>query len=90
MPKTESAKKRLRQDAKKRLGNKAVMSRVRTESKKLRTAVDRKDTAEAGQQLGRVTKLLHKAAARGVIHKNKAARTQSQLQKSVNSAGDKE
>jgi len=90
VPKTRSAKKRVRQAEKKRLRNKAAKSRLKTETKKLRMAVERKDTAEAGQQLGRVTKLLHQAAAKGVIHKNKAARAQSKLQKHLNIATEKE
>jgi len=73
VPKTKSAKKRVRQAEKRRLRNKAVKSRLKTEAKKLR-----------------VTKLLHRAAAKGVIHKNKAARVQSKLQKHLNIAAEKE
>jgi len=90
VPKTKSAKKRVRQAEKRRLRNKAVKSRLKTEAKKLRMAAERKDVAEAGRQLGLVTKLLHRAAAKGVIHKNKAARVQSKLQKHLNIAAEKE
>lgn len=85
MPQRASAKKRERQNEKRRLKNRAAKSRLRTESKKFLLAVERGDAAQAGQQMSTVTKLLHQAAAKGLIHKNKAARTQTKLQEKLDS-----
>jgi small subunit ribosomal protein S20 len=75
MPNTASAKKRLRQDEKKRVRNSAVKTRIKTETKK----------ALAGEThiaFGAIDR----AAAKGVIHKNTAARKKSRLARTLASA----
>ena len=86
MPHRPSAKKRLRQDEERTLRNKAVKSRLKTETAKFEMAVERGDTAEADQQLSAVTKLLQKASVKGVISENTAARRQSRLQRKLSAA----
>lgn len=55
----------------------------------MRTAVKRvrstKDKAKAQEELKKTVKLLDQLAARGVIHRNKAANAKSRLTKLVNS-----
>lgn len=83
MPQRPAAKKSVKQNKKREKRNSSVKSRLTTETRKFERAVEREDQEEAQEQLNLVTKLLHQAAAKGVIHKNKAARRQSQLQKSL-------
>jgi small subunit ribosomal protein S20 len=70
--------KRNRQNEKARLRNKAVRSELRTRTKNAVTAAE-----EGAENLVAATQLaikkLDKAAAKGVIHKNQAARRKSRL-----------
>ena len=84
MPQRPSAFKALRQNKKKQKRNKAVKSRLRTEQNKFDRMIERGDVEEASQQLDLLTKLFQRAASKNVIHKNKAARLQSQQQKRLN------
>lgn len=81
MPQHKSAKKRMRQNEKRRQRNKSKKSRVRTKIKKLRSMED-KD--EAQELLNEVKGELDRLAAKGIIHKNKAANSKSKLEKHVN------
>ena len=79
MPNTKGAKKRLRQNVVRRDRNRAVKTRMRHSLRKFREAVEAKNFDEA-KELSRVTaQLLDKAAARGVIHRNNAARLKSRM-----------
>ena len=73
MPNTPSAKKRLRQDEKIRVRNQAIKTRVKTETKKVL----------AGGEIVTAFAAIDRAAAKGVIHKNAAARKKSRLVKRV-------
>jgi small subunit ribosomal protein S20 len=77
--------KRNRQNEARRVRNKAVRSEVRTRSKAALEAAEQgaDDVAEAA---GLAAKRIDKAAAKGVIHKNAAARRKSRLAKRVNAA----
>ena len=86
MPRRPSPKKALRQTKKRTLANKAIKSRLTTEIRKFQRELERKEVTAADEQLNLVTKLLLKGATKGVIHKNKAARKQAQLQKALNVA----
>ena len=81
MPQHESAKKRMRQNEKRRKRNKSQKSRVRTKIKKLRSLDDKE---EAQELLNDVKGDLDRLAVKGVIHKNKAANRKSKLEKHVN------
>ena len=81
MPQHKSAKKRVRQNEKRRLRNKEMHSRVRTKIKKLEHMED-PEAAEA--MLNEVKAELDRLASKGIIHKNKAANTKSKLEKAVN------
>lgn len=80
MPTTKSAKKRLRQNEKRRQRNRAVKASLKTEIRKVREAVAAKNYDLANQELRVVTKKLDQAAAKHVIHRNKASRIKSRLQ----------
>lgn len=88
MPHRASARKALRQNKNRRLRNRSVKSRLKTETGKFERTVERGDAGEAGSQLTLVTRLLHKAAAKGVLHDNTAARRQQRLQKQLNAISE--
>lgn len=79
----KSALKKMRRDEKARLRNKAVRTRFRNLIKAVREAVEKGDSDGARQALAVAAPYLQKAAARGVVHKNKAARDISRLTKHV-------
>lgn len=82
MANIKSQIKRNRQNEKARLRNRAVRSEMRTRNKiAITSATGEADTAESLQA---AIKMIDKAAAKGVIHKNKAARDKSRLIKRVN------
>jgi small subunit ribosomal protein S20 len=80
VPTIKSAKKRLRQSEKRRERNKSVKSRIRTQTKKL---LSTESPDEAEELLQELYALLDKAAGKGVIHENKAAREKSKLARHV-------
>jgi small subunit ribosomal protein S20 len=70
MPNLASAKKRLRQNTKKALRNQIAKTRIKTETKKVL----------AGEaELGTAQSVIDRAAAKGIIHRNTAARRKSRL-----------
>jgi len=80
MPRHESAKKRMRQNEKRRKRNKSQKSSVRTKIKKLRALEDKE---EARELLNDVKGDLDRLAAKGIIHQNKAANRKSKLERHV-------
>jgi small subunit ribosomal protein S20 len=79
----KSQKKRIKTNAKRAERNKAVRSELKTRTKNVARAADA-DDAVAATQLAQ--KRLDKAASKGIIHKNQAARRKSRLMKKVNAA----
>lgn len=79
MPNTKSAAKALRQSEKRRRRNQAVRSATRTYIKKARLAMEASSREEAWDALRRAIRALDKAAQKGVIHRNNAARRKSRL-----------
>jgi small subunit ribosomal protein S20 len=79
MPNTKSAKKRLRQSLERRARNRAVKSTLKTQIKKVLSAVEGGDAAASDEEYRTATKRLDQAAAKGVIHRNKASRLKSRL-----------
>lgn len=84
MAHTKSAKKRIRQSAKRRLENRYYGKTMRNAVRKLR-ATTSKD--EAQTELPRVISLVDKVAKRNQIHNNKASNLKSKLMKFVNKLG---
>ena len=79
-----SAKKRVRQNAKRRTINRARKTGVKADLKGINTAITAGDKKSAAEQLKGVIKNLDKTAARKTIHKNRAARLKSRLAKKIN------
>jgi small subunit ribosomal protein S20 len=79
MPHTHSAKKRLRQNIKRRAHNRALKKGIKLQIKKFLAAVKEGGPDQARQEYNLAAKKLDKAAARRVIHPNTAARKKSQL-----------
>jgi small subunit ribosomal protein S20 len=79
MPHTKSAEKRGRQAHKRNLYNRATKKVIRNQIKTFEEAVKSGSADEAQKQFNITAKKLDKAAARRVIHKNKAARKKSAL-----------
>ncbi len=80
MPRIKSAKKQLRQNRKHRVVNRDQRSTLRTAIKQVRTASSATDAQTAYKA---VEQLLDRAARKGLIHKNSAARHKSRLWKVV-------
>ena len=86
MPNTQGAKKRLRQNLVRRNRNRTVKSKLKGAIRKFRETVA-SGQLETAQQLRVATaKLLDQAAAKGVIHANKAARLKSRMSNHVKKA----
>jgi len=80
MAQHKSAQKRSRQNIKRHTRNKAALSRVKTLVRNVRNAKEKEKAAAA---LKIAVKTLDQLAAKGVIHKNKAANQKSSLTKFV-------
>jgi len=81
---TLSAKKRIRQSAKRRLKNRDRKRVIRLEMKKAQAVVVGGDKGAAGEELKKAQVVLDRMSSRGAIHKNTAARRKSKLAKKVN------
>ena len=83
MANIKSQKKRILTNEKARVANKAVRSELKTRTK---AAVTAAGTDAAPDALKLAVKKLDKAATKGVIHKNAAARRKSRLMKRINAS----
>lgn len=83
MAHTISGLRNIRRNDKRRLRNKAVKSEVRTGLKKVAEAVAKKDKTASAEALKAAYRLLDRAAAAKVLHKNAAARHKSALASKV-------
>ena len=79
-----SAKKRVRQTVRRNARNRYRKELLKEELKGFNTALASNDPAKAATQLNLVAQRLDRNAAKGVIHKNTAARKRSRLAKRVN------
>jgi len=80
---TRSALKRIRSNERKRLRNRLIRSRTRTAVGAARSAVKRGDGQQAEKQVLEAIRQLDRAAERGTIHRNNAARKKSRLMKQL-------
>ena len=79
-----SAKKRIKQNAKRRTINRARKSQVKTQIKHFEATLEKGDAEAATEQLRLITKKLDKTAATSTMHKRTAARKKSRLAKKLN------
>lgn len=86
LKKNPSALKALRRDARKAVYRGKVRTSTRTQVKKVRTLIASGKVAEADKALQDAVSALDKAAEKGVIHKNNAARRKARLMVALNQA----
>jgi small subunit ribosomal protein S20 len=82
MPNIKSAKKRVKVNAVKAARNKAARSALKTEIKNANAAIVAGENKE--EALKAAVKKIDQAAAKGLLHKNTAARKKSALAKKAN------
>ncbi len=87
MANTPQAKKRIRRNDRRAAVNGARVSRIRTFIKQLETALASGDKKEAQAAMQKVQPELARGVAKGVFHKNTAARKISRLTKRVAALG---
>ena len=81
----KSAIKRNRQNEKRRLHNRIFRGSTRTQIRKARNTINAGDKKAATEEVKRAVAQLDRAAAKGIIHKNNAARRKSRLMSQLNS-----
>jgi small subunit ribosomal protein S20 len=84
-----SAKKRVRQNAKRRLLNRDRKREIRLELKKIQSVITAGDKKSAAEELKKAQKTIDRISVRGGIHKKTAARRKSRLAKQVNALNAK-
>ena len=82
----KSALKRARQNSKRRLRNRMLRSRYRTEIKKFLTMINEQKLEDAQKFLSQIHSAIDKARTKGVIKKNTASRYKSNLTIKLNKA----
>ena len=85
MPHTGSAKKRLRQNEKRRLVNRAAKKAIKTQVKRLTEVLASGPIDKIRAEYNMLAKKLDKAAARRIVHPNLAARVKSQYSRLLHS-----
>jgi small subunit ribosomal protein S20 len=78
---TRSAIKRMRQNPKRRLRNRYFSGRARSFVRSARVEIENENLAEARLAVQKAISALDKAAEKGILHKNNAARRKSRLMK---------
>ena len=84
MPNIKSSIRSVKTDAERRAKNSAVKSQIRTATRKTVEAVEAGAVEDAKKALVQATSVIDKAASKGVLHKNTAARKKSNLTAIVN------
>jgi len=77
--------KRNKQNQKRRMRNRVYRGTARTYVRKAEAAIKVGDSQASQEEVLKAIKALDKAASKGVIHKNNAARRKSRLVKKLNS-----
>jgi small subunit ribosomal protein S20 len=86
MPNTPSAKKRLRQNEVRRERNRSIKSAIRSQIKKVHSALSAGDVTKAEEEFRLAAKRLDRAGAAKVIHPNASSRYKSRLQRMIRKA----
>ena len=84
MANSKQAKKRAVQSEKRRQHNASRRSMMRTLVKKVLAAIEAGDKELATKEFATATPILDRYASKGLIHKNKAARSKSRLSAKIN------
>jgi small subunit ribosomal protein S20 len=83
---TKSAIKRIRSSEKRRLRNRQFRTQARTYVKRARAQIEAGELEEAEKSVAEAIRALDKAAEKGIIHRNNAARRKSRLMLHLNQA----
>ena len=86
MPSSSSAKKRVRQNVKRRQKNRVTKKVIKTLSKRVVTSVSAKELDQAATDIKAAFSKIDKAGARRVLHPNTAARRKSKLSRAYAAA----
>ena len=86
MAHTKSAKKSIRIMSERRSRNRSINSALKTSIGKAEKLIDDKELEPAREAVKQATTALDKAAQKGIIHSNNAARHKSRLMKRLNTA----
>jgi small subunit ribosomal protein S20 len=89
MPHTPSAAKRLRKSEKRRRNNRTAAKKLKTARKTVDAALKAGDAAKTQGEFKTTQAALDRAATKGYIHPNKAARLKSRLVKKLRAAANK-
>ena len=84
MPVTKSAKKQMRVDEKRQLRNKSIRSQCKTNVTKAERLIFSGELETAQKAVVAAISSLDKAAVKGIIHLNNAARRKARLMKKLN------
>ena len=79
----KSAEKRARQNDKKRLQNRRIVTNMRGRIKELRAAIEAGEKDNLATMLATTIRLISRAGAKGTIHRKKASRLISRLTKAA-------
>jgi small subunit ribosomal protein S20 len=83
MANTKSAAKRARQTETRTLCNKSILTGIKSQQKKLKSAIASGNKEKVEAEFNVLASRLDKAAKRGVVHRNLADRRKSRAAKSV-------
>tara|TARA_B100000676_G_scaffold201538_1_gene197911 strand:- start:2087 stop:2350 length:264 start_codon:yes stop_codon:yes gene_type:complete len=83
MANTAQARKRARQSVARRERNMALKSKLRTFVKNVVKAIDSEDKLVASENYKKAVPVIDASVSKGIIHKNKAARYKSRLNKQI-------
>ncbi len=84
MPNIKSAAKRARQNITREKRNRRIKSMLKNSIRRFEESLQNGDMEEARIKLNAAVRQIDKAAARGVVHKNNAARKKSRLNRMIN------
>ena len=84
MPNIKSSERSVKTDALRRSQNLSTRSAARTAARKVISTIEAGNADEAKTLLTKASSVIDKAVAKGVIHKNAAARKKSRLAKKIN------
>jgi small subunit ribosomal protein S20 len=87
MPNIKQQKKRVRIAGEERLENLRYASTVKTLTRRLRAAVDEGDSEKVATEHRELVRWIDKAASRGALHRNAAARKKAQAARLVAGSG---
>jgi len=80
---TAQAKKRIRQSNKSRVRNMSQKTKFRSSIKKVLKSISDRDKNKSNEHFKEATSVIDKLVSKGLIHKNKASRHKSRLNKQI-------